>query len=318
VTAAEAARSFSCFGSKAAVYVGGAGADGQPSDLSARIAQRQLLSVHSRLSRFADGSELSLLNADPRETVPASRLLRRFARAAVEAGTLSGGLVDATVLPSLEQAGYSHSREGEAGLGAHAILRNAPARCPARPSPETRWRTVSVDDHALTITRPVGVRLDGGGIVKGLAADLVASTLRDHASYAVDCAGDMAIGGTGGAPRAVSVDDPFGGEVVTEFAIAAGAVATSGIGRRSWVMPGGGPGHHLIDPSTGRPAYTGVVQVTALAPTALEAEIRAKAALLSGPERAASWLSGGGVVILEDRSVEIVAARAEEGDQAVS
>ena len=318
MTAAEAARSFACFGSKAAVYVGGAGADGQPSDLAARIAQRQLLSVHSRLSRFAAGSELSLLNADPRETVPASRLLRRFATAAVDAGTLSGGLVDATVLSSLEQAGYASSREGETGLGAQAILRDAPARRPAKPSPESRWRTLAVDDLALTIKRPVGVRLDGGGIVKGLAADLVAGTLSEHSSYAVDCAGDMLIGGTSGVPRRVSVDNPFGGGVVTELAIAAGAVATSGIGRRSWVMPGGGHGHHIIDPSTGRPAYTGVVQVTALAPTALEAEIRAKAALLSGPEAAASWLPGGGVVILEDRSVEVVAARAPEGDPAIS
>jgi len=28
------------------------------------------------------------------------------------------------------------------------------------------------------------------------------------------------------------------------------------------------PAHHLLDPRTGRPAYTGVVQATALAPTA--------------------------------------------------
>ena len=37
---------------------------------------------------------------------------------------------------------------------------------------------------------------------------------------------------------------------------------------------------------------------TALAPTALEAEVRAKAALLAGPEDAADHLPHGGVLVL--------------------
>src|ERR1019366_3637570 len=60
------------------------------------------------------------------------------------------------------------------------------------------------------------------------------------------------------------------------------------------------PAHHLLDPGTGRPAFTGGVQATALAPTATEAEILAKAAVLSGPERALSWLRQGGVLVFED------------------
>ena len=54
-------------------------------------------------------------------------------------------------------------------------------------------------------------------------------------------------------------------------------------------------------------AVTGTVQATALAPTALEAEIRAKAALLSGPAAAPAWLPHGGVVVLDDQSLQVVA-----------
>ncbi len=79
-------------------------------------------------------------------------------------------------------------------------------------------------------------------------------------------------------------------------------MATSGIGRRSWLGPDGRPAHHLLDPSTGKPAFTGVVQATALAPTALEAEWRAKAAVLSGPDAAGDWLPHGGVVVRDDGS----------------
>jgi len=70
----------------------------------------------------------------------------------------------------------------------------------------------------------------------------------------------------------------------------------------------GAPAHHLLDPATGQPAFTGVVQVTALAPSALEAEIRAKAAVLSGPGRAHEWLPDGGVIVGEDGGFEVVAA----------
>lgn len=86
-------------------------------------------------------------------------------------------------------------------------------------------------------------------------------------------------------------------------------MATSGIGRRSWLDAAGRPAHHLLDPATGRPAFTGVVQATALAPTAAEAEARAKAALLSGPEGASAWLPHGGLVVLDDGTHHVVEPR---------
>jgi len=310
-TASEAVRSFACFGSGAAVYVGGTARDGRPASLSARIAQRRLLAVHARLSRFRPESELSRLNADPRTTVPASALLRRFAQAVVEAGRLSGGLVDATLLDAIEAAGYASSREGEVGLAATAIAASRGPRRAARPGPGA-WRLIEVDDEAKTISRPPGLRLDSGGIAKGLAADLVGALLEGHPTYAVDCAGDMRVGGTSDAAREIGIDDPFGRGVVARFEVSAGGVATSGITRHSWSAPDGGRAHHLLDPSTGLPAYTGVVQVTALAPTALEAEALAKTALLRGPDDVDEMLLHGGAVVLDDRSFRVVPARPRE------
>jgi hypothetical protein len=59
--------------------------------------------------------------------------------------------------------------------------------------------------------------------------------------------------------------DPFTGGMVTVLAVREGAVATSGLGSRLW-WSGEGPVHHLLDPATGTPAWTGVVSATALAP----------------------------------------------------
>jgi FAD:protein FMN transferase len=104
----------------------------------------------------------------------------------------------------------------------------------------------------------------------------------------------------------VRVDDPFGRGVIHEFHMTSGCVATSGIGGRSWIGADGRPAHHLLDPSTGRPAFTGVVQATALAHTALDAEVRAKAALLRGPVDGLRWLAHGGVLVFDDGSHVVV------------
>jgi thiamine biosynthesis lipoprotein len=158
-----------------------------------------------------------------------------------------------------------------------------------------------------TIERPPGQGLDSGGLVKGLLADLVADELAGHATLAVSCAGDVALGGTAAIAREVKVESPFDGGTLHTFSLATGGVATSGVGRRSWRDADGRPAHHLLDPATGRPAYTGIVQATALAPTALEAEVRAKAALLGGPAQAARWLVGGGVIVLDNATHHVFA-----------
>ncbi|HEX7292333.1 MAG TPA: FAD:protein FMN transferase, partial [Conexibacter sp.] len=160
------------------------------------------------------------------------------------------------------------------------------------------------DRFAQVVRRPPDLRLDSGGIVKGLLADLLGAELAGHEAYAIDSAGDVRIGGAGRLPRDVHVASPFDAtSILHTFRVRDGGAATSGIGRRSWLDADGAPAHHLLDPSSGRPAFTGVVQATALAPTAFEAEWRAKAALLAGPQGAARWLlPHGGLVVRDDGS----------------
>lgn len=303
----EAHRAFPCFGGTATVHVRGNG--GVESAEAVEGARRYLLDAHDRLSRFLEDSELMLLNRDPRREVPSSSLLRRLAGAARMAAALSRGLVDATLLPNLERAGYRASMTGP-GPGPRSIdgaLRR-PRQAPAQPHPAQRWRQIHVDEAAGTITRPPGLEIDSGGIAKGLVADLVAVRLRGHRAYAVDCCGDIRIGGTAGQERAVRVGAPFGGDPIHELLLGEGAVATTGIGRRSWIGPDGEAAHHLLDPCSGKPAFTGIAQATAIAPTGVLAETYAKAALLSGPAGAAAWLPHGGVIVMDDGKVEPVAA----------
>jgi thiamine biosynthesis lipoprotein len=298
-TAAEATERFECFGSYCAALVIGDGPQGTADEAVAR-AKLRLLAWHDRFSRFEPQSELSQLNRDPRSVVGVGELMARMVEAAVHAATRTRGLVDATLVGELETAGYRSDHRASVPL--ERALALAPPRRPAGPSPERRWATVVVDRAARTVQRPPGVRLDSGGIVKGMLADVLGEALALHQAYAIDCAGDLRLGGLGRVPRTVRVASPFDDEVLHEFELMDGGVATSGIGKRSWIGPYGSPAHHLLDPGTGRPAFTGIVQATALAPTALEAEVAAKAAVLSGPADAPRWLPHGGVVVLEDGS----------------
>jgi FAD:protein FMN transferase len=292
----ETVRRFACFGSRCTVAVAG-----EAADRAAAEAEQALLGWHRRFTRFSPDSELSQLNADPRGTVPVTPLMARFVQAAKDAADASGGLVDGTLIGALEDAGYRRDLRGSLPLS--IALGLAPPRRPAQAARRSRWSDVHVDALANTVSRPPGVRLDSGGVAKGLFADVIAERLAGFDAFAVDCSGDLRVGGT---PRRIDVASPFDGEPIHTYELATSGIATSGIGRRSWLDDHARPAHHLLDPSTGRPAYTGVVQATALAPTALEAELRAKCAVLGGPEAAPGWLADGGVVVFDDGSHQVV------------
>jgi hypothetical protein len=127
----------------------------------------------------------------------------------------------------------------------------------------------------------------------------------------VDCGGDLCVAvASGAAPFEIAVAHPLTGARAATLRVAGGGVATSGLARRLWRGPDGRPAHHLLDPATGEPAWTGLISATAVAPTTLEAEALAKAALLRGPAGARRVLRRrGGVLVHDDGAVEPVEAR---------
>jgi thiamine biosynthesis lipoprotein len=294
---AEEVRQFKALGGVVDLRAAG---DGRNSGLD--LAEHLVRDLHSSLTRFEPDSELSRLNADPRPAVPASPVMLRFTDGIAYAGRLSGGLVDATCLDALTRAGYTESFNPDDPPRSHSgsAIQGEPR--PAAPDPAARWQLVSTD-KARNVLRPPGVLLDSGGIGKGLAADLGAEALESCESFAVSCVGDIRFGGTAGVEREILVASPLDDGPIATIRLARAAVATSGTTRRAWTRADGKQAHHLIDPLSGRPARSGIIQVTAIAPTGVEAEVRAKSALLAGPDEATAWLVHGGVVVLEGGQV---------------
>ena len=94
----ELERSLDLFGTQVRILVGPRDQD------AARAVEDMLRREHARLTRFDPASELSRLNADPREQVPISGELAAALRAALQAAQLTDGIVDPTLLGPLERA----------------------------------------------------------------------------------------------------------------------------------------------------------------------------------------------------------------------
>ncbi len=303
-------RTFRVMGTDARVMVlGGSG------DLAER-AETALHGLEARWSRFREDSELTVLNRTDRGlpvrvSEPTFSLIAR----AVDAWQRTGGRFDPTGLDAMVALGYDRDfasvRDDEPSTAARPVTHDgAETTRSALPG----CSAIILDAMVHAVTLPVGVSLDLGGIGKGYAADLTAAELMAAGAEAVcvDLGGDVRVMGQGPYHDAweVGFDDPVLAAEFGRVRFASGAVATSTRLRRQWqrvdLRRGAESVHHLLDPSTGVSAATGLATVTVVAGVAWRAEVLAKAAFVAGPTAGASLLRSmgvEGVLVADDGTV---------------
>lgn len=226
--------------------------------------------VEATLSRFRPNSALQQLHALPERWVVVPPLLYEAIDRAREASARTEGAFDPTILDGLEAAGYRHSFE----QGPSPV---------AKPIPAGRWHEIQLAPEASAVRLPAGIRLDLGGIGKGLAVDHAMRLVPEAPRLLINAGGDMRIRtAPGDPPCLVDVEDPLDqNRIIATLAIQKGAVATSSTKGRAW-----GQGlHHIIDPRTGRPSDSGVIGATVISGRAWRADLLAKAAIILGPQR---------------------------------
>lgn len=256
--AAPAELRFPALGGQCELFAAG---PGELADVRAWLSR-----MHDRLTRFSPDSELSRLNAAAGRWIEVSPELEALLRESLRAYERSGGLVHAGVLPALLATGYTRDyAAGPTASSDEAII--------APPLPEM----LEVDTHRARLRADTSIDL--GGIAKGWLADRAVERIGPNAL--ANLAGDLRARGAG----PLGEGWPVGFATTTVLLRDIGA-ATSGTEGRRW-----GPRlHHLIDPRTGRPAETDLVEVSVLAPTGADAEVLAKTALLLGRSAGARFL----------------------------
>jgi FAD:protein FMN transferase len=255
----------------------------------AETARERIAQLERRWSRFRPDSEVSELTRRAGRPVAVSGDTALLVERAIEAWRVTGGSVDATVLGAVVRAGYDRSFER---LGDRARAPRSTLSIGGCPDITVH----RLDDGSYSVCLPDGIGFDPGGLGKGLAADLVVSELmaQGAAGACVNLGGDLRVVGVSpaGAAWTVGVERPDGIGTLARLGLRAGAVATSSTQHRRWRV-GGQVRHHLIDPTTGDPSTTDLVQATVVSADAWYAEALAKAVLLRGACRAFDVLAAG-------------------------
>ena len=253
------------------------------SRLLAEAACAEALRIEHKFSRYRPDGVVAAINGGGGRPVVVDDETADLLDFAARCHELSGGRFDVTT-GVLRRAWRFDGSDGVPTAATVAAL------LPLVGWPQVTWRRP-------TLTLPVGMEIDLGGIGKEYAVDRVAALLseRTAAAVLVNFGGDLRTVGTHrGGGWEVGVERP-GVEAAAALALRleTGALATSGDARRYLHKDGVRYGH-VLDPRTGWPVVAAPRAVTVLADTCLEAGLLATLALLHGAD-AEDFLAAEGV-----------------------
>ena len=255
-----------------------------------------IVDLERRWSRFLPDSELSAMNAHAGRPVIVSAATFDLVARAVAGWSETDGRFDPTVHDAVVAAGYDRTF---AEIGIAPDSGAVPVPGPA---------SIDLDPALSAVTLPPHVRLDLGGIGKGAAADLASAEVmrRGAAGVCLSIGGDVRVRGASPFGASWPLTLPTAGGDTRSIELVDGAACTSTTTRRTWRTTTGSA-HHLIDPSTGRPADSDLATATVCASRAADAEILTKSAIVQGAPGAIAELTRLGLdAILETTSGEII------------
>ncbi|HHL39499.1 MAG TPA: FAD:protein FMN transferase [Deltaproteobacteria bacterium] len=245
-------------------------------DEAAEAAFAEIERLEALLSAYRPDSDVARLGAG-RGPVRVSAETVEVVETALRIARLSGGAFDPTVgvlgaLWSFDGSERPVPSDGEI----------------ERLLPLVDYRGIVVDARESTVElRRGGMAVVLGGVAKGFIVGRAVDALKSHGVTAgiVTAGGDMTVFGGSGRPFTIGIRHPRApGRLLGELRIADGAVATSGDYER-FFMKDGVRYHHIIDPSTGRPARASQSATVVAADPAL-ADALSTAMFVMGADRA--------------------------------
>ena len=223
--------------------------------------------------------------------------------------TVTDGALDLTTLPVVEAWGFlDRNYRVPPDETVHQLLELVD------------YREIQLNDSAGTVTLPAGAKLSFGAVGKGYAGDQVLAILRDAGveSALINLGGNVQLLGAkpDGAPWKVAIqapDDP--NAVIGVLEATDGAVITAGSYERYFEDEEGNRYWHIIDPSTGKPARSGLLSATVVGPEGAVCDGLSTALFVLGPEKAIElWRSMGGfelILVTDTGSVLVSEALAD-------
>lgn len=230
----------------------------------------RLREIESTMSANAEGTVVAAINAAAGKAPVAAPADVRFVTSkALWYAALSHGAFDPTIGPVVKL--WNIGLDGERVPSPEEIKAVLPL---------VSYGSVRVDDKVGTVFLPrAGMLLDLGAIAKGYAADEVARVLTEKRvrGAVIDLGGNIKVTGKkpDGSKWRIGIQNPFDerGEHIGIATLEGGStVVTSGVYERYFIGDDGQHYHHIFDTRTGYPVRNGLVSVTIISSSSIDAD----------------------------------------------
>ena len=163
--------------------------------------------------------------------------------------------------------------------------------------PLVDYTQIQYDAATGVVTLPEGMEIDLGSVAKGYAGQLAAQMLREHGvqSALLNLGGNVQTVGAkpDGSPWQIGIKDPQGEDAMMVLSVEDQAVVTSG-GYERYFEQDGQTYWHIMDPSTGHPADSGLLSVTIVGKQGIICDGLSTSLFVMGLEKAADlWAQSG-------------------------
>ncbi len=245
------------------------------------------------LSTALEGSEIDQINRE--RDVIVSRETGLLLQRALEIAEMTNGAFDPTVYPLMKAWGFA----SENGENNYRIPKNVDSLLSLVDYRKVRLQEITEGNNAglfqvaFPATEPMG--LDLGGIAKGYTSQKVLETIQAAGvdTAVISLGGNVGVMGTkpDGTSWTVGIRDPNGEEsdYLATLSLPGQAqpqyVITSG-GYERYFEQDGVRYHHILDPSTGYPADTGLLSVTVVSSDGTLADALSTALFVMGKDKA--------------------------------
>mgnify|MGYP001029162242 CR=1 FL=1 len=249
-------------------------------------AFKRIEEIDKAMSRTAEDSHVYNINQKAGQSwVSVDKDTLHVIQTAIEYARLTDGLYDPSIGPLVEIWGIGTEQakipQPEAIQKAQSLIDYQAIKV------DTKGRRVKLERSEMA--------LDLGGIAKGYGADAATEFLRSKGvqSAFLNLGGNVYVvgGKPDGSPWRIGIQDPEGarGTHIAILEVKDTSIVTSGPYER-YFLEDGTRYHHILDPTTGFPAESGLVSVTIVSPSSLTADALSTGVFVLGREKGLALL----------------------------
>lgn len=273
---------------------------GKEAEAALADCESRILELEALLSVTDENSEIYKLNHSEGKPCTVSDDTAEILGFALKMAENTAGALEPTIYPLLTAWGFTTDSY----------------QIPEQSELEALMNDIGYDRVQITgnvVALPEGMEIDLGAVAKGYTADELAGLLKEQgvSSAVISLGGNVQTVGTkpDGTLWRIGVKSPDDSGNFGILELGECAVVTSGSYQKYFVGEDGNTYHHIIDPSTGRPAQSGLLSLTVVSAEGKTCDALSTALFVMGKERAAEyWRENRGfemILYTEDQKIYI-------------